>query len=131
MGKDIIGNLSETFSDMGSFTIRWFRDGGNIDGKQSTQEQVFGILKVASVIASLACAYFFLLNPTALTFFKTGVAILALTEGYKVATNWSEIFERAWMKRLADSDNKYFINQLGQNTFVIGPLSKTIYSHIS
>lgn len=119
-----MASILESLSDMGNSALDLFK------GEQNFQSNVLEVTKIACVVASIACAYLFALNPTALVFFKAGVSIGAFTEIYKMAANWQQIFNNTAIRLFASTSDEAFVNQLGKNTFLMGPILKLIYPHI-
>ncbi len=119
-----MASILESLSDMGNSALDLFK------GEQNFQSNVLEVTKIACVVASIACAYLFALNPTALVFFKAGVSIGVFSEFYKVAGNWQQIFKNPALNLLTSASDNAFVEQLGKNTFLMGPILKLIYPHI-
>lgn len=118
-----------------AFTSLFHSAANNIRDVGLTQEQLefrekskqaLEMVKVASIVATIATFFLFAILPKIFILFLAGTVAFAASEVHKVADNLLEMLQKAAVEIKARSTKDNCIAQIAKNTFIVGPILRAM-----
>jgi hypothetical protein len=89
------------------------------------------MIKVASVVSAIGSLFLAAIFFNAFTIALAGVVSFSATEVYKAADNILEILNKAAVELVARSSKANLLDQVGKNTFALGPFLQSLHLNVA
>ncbi len=98
--------------------------------QRNNGKRLLEMIKVASIVTAVSTLFFAAIFPNIFTAVLAGVVAFGASEVYKAAENILEILNKAAVELVARSSKENLLNQVGKNTFALGPFIKSLHLNV-